>query len=152
MLRDMDFKIELSVRGIWKDMEVIFQELVQENKEIGKAKARLLHDQGKKNLAAKREIGRMVEKALQAKKKAETEKIVATFKRTAGDYKLNPFLGVEMLMNAAFLVDKGREKEFDNLMDDLSEENKDRIKFIYAGPLPVFNFVNLTIYPEEWEK
>ena len=50
------------------------------------------------------------------------------------------------------LVDKGREKEFDNIMDDLNNEYKNRIKFMYTGPLPVFNFVNIVIYPEEWEK
>jgi len=54
-------------------------------------------------------------------------------------------------MNAAFLVTKGREKEFDNIMDDLSDEYNNRIKFKYTGPLPVFNFATTTIYPEEWE-
>ena len=68
------------------------------------------------------------------------------------DYKLNKTIGVEMFMNASFLVDKGREKEFDNVMDDLGEKYKGRIRFMYAGPLPVFNFVNIVIYPEEWEK
>jgi len=57
-----------------------------------------------------------------------------------------------MFINAAFLVDKGREKEFDNIMDDLSEEYKNRVKFMYVGPLPVYNFINIVIYPEEWER
>jgi hypothetical protein len=57
-----------------------------------------------------------------------------------------------MFMNAAFLVDKGREKEFDNIMDDLSDEYAEKIRFMYAGPLPPYNFINITIYPEEWEK
>ena len=57
-----------------------------------------------------------------------------------------------MFVNAAFLVDKGREKEFDNIMDELGDKYKDRTKFLYVGPLPPFNFVNIVIYPEEWEK
>jgi hypothetical protein len=55
-------------------------------------------------------------------------------------------------MNAAFLVDKGREKEFDNIIDDLDDQYKARMNFMYAGPLPIFNFVNIVIYPAEWEK
>jgi len=66
--------------------------------------------------------------------------------------KLNKVSGDEMFINASFLVGKGREKEFDNVMDDLSDEYIDRIKFFYAGPLPIFNFANIKIYPEEWEK
>ena len=152
LLRDMDHKVELGVKGIWKNMDVIFKEIVEENKGIKKTKENIQNDKGKKNIQAKMEIGKMVEHALAIKKEKEAENIVNTCKRAAFDYKLNRTVSDEMFMNAAFLVDKGREKEFDNIMDDLSNKYKDRIKFMYAGPLPVFNFVNIVIYPEEWEK
>lgn len=151
-LRDMDHKVELGVKGIWKDKDAIFKEIVKENKEIRKVKEKIQNDTGRKNIHAKMEAGKMVEWALQKKKEEEAEKIVDALRKTAFDYKLNKTIGDEMFMNAAFLVDKGREKEFDNIMDDLGEEHKDRMKFMYTGPLPVFNFVNIVIYPEEWEK
>ena len=109
-------------------------------------------DKAKKNVPAKTEAGKMVEKALVKKKEKEAEIIVDALRRTSVNFKLNRTIGDEMFMNAAFLVDKGREKEFDNIMDDLRGEYKDRVKFMYTGPLPVFNFVNIVIYPEEWEK
>jgi len=151
-LRDMDHKIELGVKGIWKNIDIIFKEIVEENKEIKSKKEKILNDKGKKNVHAKMEIGKMIEKALIKKKGKETEKIADALRRTAVHSKLNKTISDEMFMNAAFLVDKGREKEFDNIMDDLNDEYKNRIKFMYAGPLPVFNFVNIVIYPEEWEK
>jgi hypothetical protein len=151
-LRDADHKVELGVKGVWKNMDVIFKEVVDENKAIKRTKEDIQNDKNNKNIQAKMEVGKMVEKALEKKKEKEAERIVDTLRRTAFDYKLNKAVGDEMFMNAAFLIDKGREKEFDNVMDDLSEKYKDRIKFMYAGPLPVFNFVNIVIYPEEWEK
>jgi hypothetical protein len=152
LLKDMDHKVELGVKGVWKNMEIIFQEITQENKGIRKAKEEIQNDTNRKNIQAKMEVGKMVEKALENKKEKEAQSFVDVLRRAAFDYKLNKTVGDEMFMNAAFLVDKGREKEFDNIMDDLSEKYKDRIKFMYAGPLPVFNFVNIVIYPEEWEK
>jgi len=152
LLRNMDHKVELGVKGSWKNMKVIFEEIVEENREIKKVKEKIQNEVGKKNIQAKTEVGKMVEEALKKKKEREAEKIVGALRRTAFEYKLNKTIGDEMFMNAAFLVDKGREKEFDNIMDDLSDEYKDRVKFIYAGPMPVFNFVNIVIYPEEWEK
>ena len=152
LLRDMDHKIELGVKGLWKNMDIIFKEIIEENQEIKKTKDKIQKNRGKKNIRAKIQVGKMVEKALVKKKEEEAEKIVDALRRTAYEYKHNRAINDEMFMNAAFLVDKGREKEFDNIMDDLSEEYKDRIKFLYAGPLPVFNFVNIVIYPEEWEK
>ncbi|MGB6370011.1 MAG: GvpL/GvpF family gas vesicle protein [Atribacterota bacterium] len=152
LLRNMDHKVELGVKGSWKNMKVIFEEIVEENREIKKAKEKIQNEVGKKNIQAKTEVGKMVEEALKKKKEREAEKIVGALRRTAFEYKLNKIIGDEMFMNAAFLVDKGWEKEFDNIIEDLSERYRDRVKFVYAGPMPVFNFVNIVIYPEEWEK
>ena len=159
LLRDMDHKIELGTKGLWKNMDLIFKEIIKENQEIKRLKEKMQNDKGKKkfsstktSLEAKVEVGKLVEEALKEKKDKEAEKIEETLRRAAIDYKRNKTIGDEMFINAAFLIDRGREKEFDNIMEDLSEEFKDRIKFMYTGPLPPYNFVNLTIYPEEWEK
>ncbi len=152
-LRDADHKVELGVKGAWKNMAAIFKEIAEEDREIGKAKEKISNLKSQiSNLNLKIEVGKMVEKELEEKKKKEAEKIIDVLRRIAFDYKLNRTIGDEMFINAAFLVDKGREKEFDNIMDDLSEKYKARMKFMYTGPLPVFNFVNIVIYPEEWEK
>ena len=97
-------------------------------------------------------MGKLVEKTLAIKKEKEQERVTETLRKIAFDFKINKTIGGEMFMNAAFLVDKGREKEFDNIMEELTARYQSRIKFYYAGPLPVFNFVNVAIYPEEWEK
>ena len=152
LLRDMDHKIELGVKGMWKDMKTIYKELTRENRDILRAKEEILKMRGKKNIGAKIELGKLVEEALTKKKEREQERVTEALKRIAFDHKLNKTVGGEMFMNVAFLVDKGREKEFDNIMEELTDQNRSRIRFFYAGPLPVFNFVNVEIYPEEWEK
>ena len=149
-LRDMDHKIELGIKGIWKDMGAIFKEIVAENKELKKAKEKALQSQ--KKIQAKIKLGEMVQTALAEKKEKEAEKVVDALRKTSVDPRLNKTIGDEMFINAAFLVDKGREKEFDNIMEDLSQEYKISINLKYVGPLPVYNFVNIIIYPEEWEK
>ncbi len=152
LLRDMDHKVELGVRGLWRAPDGIYREIGEQNREIRRRKEALRKKPGKANIEERVELGKMVERALAGKKEREAEKILGALRRTASDCKLNPTTGDRMFMNAAFLVDRGWEKEFDNIMDDLSEEHKNRIIFTYAGPLPVFNFVNIVIYPEEWER
>jgi hypothetical protein len=152
LLRDMDHKIELGLKGLWKDMKQIYRELACENNDILRAKEAILSTGGNENLTAKIEVGKLVEDALARKKEKEQEETAEIFSRIAFDYRLNKTSGDEMFMNAAFLVDKGREKEFDNIIEELTDKQKGRATFIYAGPLPVFNFVNLAVYPEAWEK
>jgi hypothetical protein len=152
LLRDMDHKVELGVKGLWKDMDGIFKEIAEENKEIKRIKRRLKGDIKQKDMQAKVGLGKLVEAALKNKKNREAEKIVDALRAASFDYKLNNAIADEMFINASFLVSKGREKEFDNIMEELSETYKDRMKFLYVGPLPPYNFVNITIYQEEWEK
>ena len=150
-LRDMDHKVELGVKAMWKDMGAVFSQIVEENELIRDLREHLKRND-RQNIQAKTGLGQLVKSQLDKKKKKQAEEIVDRLRRTSFEYKLNTTIGDEMFVNAAFLVDKGREKEFDNIMDELSDEYQDRIEFLYAGPLPVFNFVNIVIYPAEWEK
>lgn len=150
-LRDMDHKVELGVKGMWSNMSAVFDQIANENKSLKNSSRRLRGKDGQ-SIRGKASIGRLVKMELDKKKQKQADEIVDTLRRTSYEYKLNKTIGDEMFMNGAFLVDKGREKEFDNMMDDLGDEYRGRIEFLYAGPLPVFNFVNIVIYPADWEK
>lgn len=149
LLKDMDRKIELNIKGLWKNMEMIYREITEENKEIRKLKEEAGQNRGKVSLQTTISIGALVENSLKEKKEREAEHAIETLSKTAVIHKRNSLIGDEMFMNTAFLIDKDREKEFDNRIDELSEKYQDRIKFIYAGPFPPYNFANITIYPEE---
>ena len=139
--------IELGVKGLWTNMSIIFKEIEESNNNI-KIEMAL----GGKDSKTIEKIGNMIKDALQSKKNEETERIVEVLKEASYDYRVNSTSGDEYFMNGAFLISKGREKEFDNLMDDLCKEYDSRIRFKYTGPLPVFNFMNIAIHPEEWEQ
>ena len=152
LLKIMNHKVELGVKGIWKNRERIFKDLVREHKELNSLKRNLLKASGQKDRGSAIEAGKRVEQALIEKKEKEAEAVVQQLRGSAVEYKLNPPILEEMFLNASFLVDQGRIKEFDNLMADLSDQYIERYDFWYAGPLPAFNFVRTVIYSEEWEK
>jgi hypothetical protein len=53
--------------------------------------------------------------------------------------------GDDMLMNAAFLVDRTREKEFDGEVKELAARYNGTIEFKYVGPAPPYSFVNIVV-------
>jgi len=152
ILRDMDHMVELSLKARWKHMDEVFKEIEEENNEIKIAKKAINSTNTDNPEEARIEIGKMVQEALIQKKAESAEEIVDKFKRTFYDFKLNKTTGDDMYMNGSFLVGKGKELEFDFLVEDISEELGDKVDFKYSGPFPVYNFVNIAIYPEEWEK
>jgi hypothetical protein len=152
LLRIFENKIEFNVKGRWKNMDLIFQEIDKENAELQAIRNEIERESDPESKKEKMEFaGQIIEKALQQKKEQETDNIMEWFKRVVFDYRENKTNGDATFMNTAFLVNSGREKEIDNIMCDLGERYKERIDFIYTIPLPIFTFVDLKIFPEKWE-
>jgi len=152
LLRQFENKVEFNVRGTWKNMGMIYKEIDHEHTELQKIRAEIdmLEDQKVKNQKIA-EAGNLVELALIKKKEEETEEIIDAFRKTVFEYKHNKKSGDAMFMNTAFLVNSVREVEFDNIMSDLGVKYQNRSDFVYTSPMPIFNFIDLKIFPEKWE-
>lgn len=152
LLRLFENKVEFNIRGTWKNMGMIYKEIDHEHVELQKIRAEIeqLHDLETKNLKIT-EAGNLVSHALIEKKAKDTETITDAFRKSVFEYKHNKTTGDAMFMNTAFLVNSGREIEFDNIMTELGHRYEDRSDFVYTAPLPIFNFIDLEIFPEKWE-
>ena len=139
-------RVELGLRALWKDMPAIFQEIVKENPEIQRAKKEAQKNPFQMRIAG---VGELVIKALDAKRENEAEKILRPLKKLAVKFRERELLRSpeptkdSMVLSSAFLVEKEKQKEFDDRIEELIKEYENRIKFIYIGPIPAFNFVEL---------
>ncbi len=144
LLRYVEDKIEIGLKVIWKDMDVIFQEIVEEGRDIRMLRDRLMS----KRIRAQAEqvrLGEMVKKALEARKKQEEKAIFNNFKGLWIEHKSNKAFGDQMVTNSAFLVKKDREKMFDQAVNNLAATSEDKMKINYVGPVPPCNFVEITV-------
>src|SRR5579872_585420 len=90
LLEAMKGKIELGVRARWTNLDAIFAEVVEENKEIQSIKEAILHEKHEqKKYANKIKIGQLVQKALEEKKKSEKEELIEALKPLSLDCKEN---------------------------------------------------------------
>jgi len=152
LLRQFENKVELNVRGIWKNMGMIYHEIDREHAELQKLRTEIekISDTSERNRKIE-EAGELVELALFKKKEEEAEKIIDAFRRSVFEFKHNKNTKDNVFINTVFLVNSGRDVEFNNIMADLGEKYKDRSDFVYSTPLPIFNFIDLKIFPEKWE-
>ena len=125
LLTRMDNKIELGLKAFWVDMEIIFQEIVDENSQIKKLKQRLLSKPITQPFGEKATLGEMVKNALERKKENEEKDILETLKKSSVEWRKNKVFGDNMITNSAFLVEKSRVKEFDGLINKLDTAYKD---------------------------
>jgi len=141
-------RVELGLKALWKDMPAIFQEIVKENPEIQRAKKEVQKNPFQMRVAS---VGELVQKALDTKRENEAEKILRPLKKLAVDFKERELLRSRevmkdsMILSSAFLVKKEKVEEFDQKVEELMKEYENRVKLIYVGPIPPFNFVSLVL-------
>lgn len=152
LLRQFENKVEINIRGTWKNMGMIYKEIDKDHLELQKIRAEIEKMEQEEERNPKiAEAANLVEHALIEKKEEEAEKIIEAFRRSIFEYKHNKTNGDTVFMNTAFLINSGREAEFDHIMEDLGVKYQDRSDFVYTSPLPIFNFIDLKIFPEKWE-
>jgi hypothetical protein len=152
LLKQFENKMEVNVRATWKNMGIIYKEIEKEHTELPVIRKEIEHQPDPEQRKIKiNEAGNLVSQALIEKKAEDTEKITDALRKSVFEYKHNKTSSDAMFMNTAFLVNSGREVEFDNIMTDLGKQYDDRSDFIYTAPLPIFNFIDLKIFPEKWE-
>lgn len=89
------------------------------------------------------DIGRIIEKELNDISLKYKDDIYNKLSSFAVKSVVNENLSNEMILNASFLIKKEKEKDFDNLINKLDEENEGKFNFKCAGPFPPYSFVKL---------
>lgn len=143
LLRDLDNKVEVGLKARWTQMKTIFAEIMASGLEMKGSLTPLAGACEEADSEKRVALGRAVKDALEKRKREECEKVLNTLKRIAIDIQAKDGVGDEMFLNAVFLIDRTREKQFDFLVEDLAEKYSGTADFQVVGPAPPFNFVNL---------
>lgn len=144
LLSYVEDKIELGLKALWVNMQDIYKEIIDENRDIMSLRDRIMSKPIKPQRDQVR-LGEMVKKALYAKRMRDEKAILTSLKDLCVEQKSNNVFGDQMVTNSSFLIPKDLEKKFDDAVDKLSAKYDGRLKFKYVGPVPPCNFVEIVV-------
>lgn len=144
-------KIEIDVVAAWSDFPSILKEIGEE-KEIKEFKEKLLKNPGGITVADRMKTGFMVKKALDRKREEYAAKIEALLKTVSHDSRIHEVMDDKMIINGAFLIDKGMQWDFDKKLEQLDTESGKKLNFRYVGPLPAYSFYTLEVKKMKFEE
>ena len=145
LLSEMEGKVELGFRALWKGEKAVFEEIAAGDNKIRGLRDSLMGKPPQATHFERIRLGEMVKETLERRRRAEASVLLAPLRRIACRAVENPAMGDRMVVNAAFLVEKHREVEFDQAMQRLDREHGQRVIFKYVGPVPPYNFVNIVV-------
>jgi hypothetical protein len=150
VLDKMQDKIEFGLKVLW-DRDKVIAEIERSNDEIRRLKDEITRNTQSSTYFARMQLGRLVEAALEDAGNRYVADIHESLKQVAIASRSNKPIGDRMILNAAFLVEREREKDFDERVRDVSRKYGDLLTFKYTGPWPPYNFVNIKLKLERAE-
>jgi len=146
---EMDSRVELGLKVLWRDEKVIYEEIIAENRELRKLRDSVVGKSPEATHFDRLRLGEMVKKSLDQKRDKEAKMLLARLRPVTDRVRENKIIMDRMVLNAAFLVSKDRGRECDEIVKRLDEELGERMTFKYTGPNPPFNFCEIVVNWEE---
>ncbi|MCU0490895.1 MAG: GvpL/GvpF family gas vesicle protein [Chloroflexaceae bacterium] len=143
-LNSLDSRIELGLKAFWQE-NVIYREVVERDPVIRSLRDSLAGRSPEETHYERIRLGELVEAAIVQQRATDAEKILGRLRPLVQQTQTSPALTDRMVVNAAFLLERTQEVAFDQMIQELDAEMGQRMLFKYVGPVPPYNFVNLTI-------
>ena len=144
VLAKMEGKVEFGLKVNW-DRDKVTAELEQTNDEIRHLKEQITSRTTGSTYFARMQLGRLIETALTDQADAYIREVYSQLRDTAVASRANKPIGDRMIMNAAFLIERDRESEFDQKVKEIASKYEDKLSFRYTGPWPPYNFVHIRL-------
>jgi hypothetical protein len=148
LLIKMDGKIELGLKAFWYE-DVVYREIVDSNPGISHLRNALVGRPAEETYYERIKLGELVESAMKQMRESDVERILGALKPLACETRINDVITERMVLNAAFLVERAREPEFDQAIQQLDAVMGKRLIFKYVGSAPPYNFINIIV---RWDK
>jgi hypothetical protein len=144
VLKQMSNKLEFGLKVTW-DRDRVIEELKRDHEEIHRFHQELTKKHLQSTYFARMQLGRMIEKALAERSADYVREIYDALRATCVASRDNKVIGDKMIMNAAFLINRDKESDFDAAVNKVAQKFSDRLNFKYTGPWPPYNFVNIRL-------
>jgi hypothetical protein len=144
VLHQMAGKFEFGLKVNW-DRDQIIEDIKNDDEEIRQFHQEIIRKHLQSTYLARMQLGRMIDKALAERSIGYVREIYEALRGVCVASRDNQPIGDKMIMNAAFLVERQRETQFDNAVNKIARKYGQRLKFKFTGPWPPYNFVNIRL-------
>ena len=137
-------KVEFAVQVSW-DQKKFLEEIANTNSEIQKLREEVVAKGSILGLPIKLKLGKLIHQEVETQRQSFIDDTHAFLMSSSRDSTLNKLIDEEMIANFSFLIERAKEAELDQKMQELGKKYEGELKFKYIGPMPPYSFVNINL-------
>lgn len=141
-------RVELGVKALWVQ-DALFAQIVAQDSAIQKLRDQIVGTTPEQTYDLRIQLGELTDAAIQQLREQDASALLNELSPLAVDTRANDIITDMMVVNASFLVEKGRIQAFKDRVKALEQAQSGRMTLQEAGPLPPYNFVNVVVRWEE---
>jgi hypothetical protein len=142
VLEKMKNKLEFGLKVLWEP-DAVISDIEKDHDDLRLLRQEISSQEGS-TYFARMQYGRLVDSLLQERSEAVAGVILAGLRDVAVASRINKPIGEKMILNAAFLVAREAEDDFDDRVRAIGARYE-HLTFKYTGPWPPYNFVNIRL-------
>ncbi len=144
VLQKMKGKIEFGLKVNW-DKAKVLADIERNNEEIRKLKQEIENARASSTYFARVQLGRLIDSSLSQQADEYVEEVYSALRECSVASRSNKPIGENMIMNAAFLIEREDADRFDKTVSEIAKRFEEKLHFKYTGPWPPYNFVNIRL-------
>lgn len=144
-LKRLENTIEVELKIFW-DQDAMLKQLQAESQDFNRIKEKIKTAASPvESQSLLMEAGKLVERLSSNWKTKYAHQAYNVLKLLSVETCLNNPVGVKNILNASFLIDRAKEKEFQQKVYELDSQYRGKTNFKYVAPLPPYNFIRLKL-------
>ncbi len=141
-LEQFQGKFEASVRVVYEE-DALMRDVVSVSPDVARLREEIHGRDPDATYYERIELGQLVAETVERIRESDAENLLSALRQVSLDQNVSPPAHERMALNAAFLLDEKRSREFDDVLEAIAEGQSGRLRFRYTGPLPPHSFVEL---------
>jgi len=97
-------------------------------------------------------VGVLVKKHSDKRKAEYADRIQSALNKVSEDFKAHDLMDDKMVLNTAFLIDRNRQKDLEQKVDEVNNRFEEKLNFRCVGPLPPYSFYTLEVKKPRFEE
>jgi hypothetical protein len=140
LLKKVEGRVQMTLKAYYHD-DVVLREIVEREPEIEHLRQATTGEPEEMTREDRVRLGELVNTALEQRRQRDSADILERLKSGSLAVVAEPLESEFTVLNAAFLVDRDAQQEFEDVLETVAQERQERMRFRLLGPMPAYSFI-----------
>jgi hypothetical protein len=142
LLKKVEGWVQMTLK-VYYDEDAVLREILENEPEARKLREAMNEGSEEATRDVRVRLGELISKAIEQRRERDSADILEHLKPASIAAVVDPLEKEFMVLNAPFLVERERQQEFEEAVDEVAQERQERLRFRLLGPMPAYSFLEV---------